>query len=193
MLVGCSAHAAVYEFDDGESELTVWVPRAGLLRMVGHDHTIEVQKFSGYLLWNEGDVQDSQLFMEVTSASLKIADKGVTEKQRNDIQEEMEGEAVLQVAAYPDIRFESSGIIVADPGKWEVHGSLTIRDVTQKFSFDVAVDFHTAELLVAVGVALLKPSEFGIPPVRALGGLVRTSDQIELRFRIQGQRSKVNP
>lgn len=183
----CPTHAAVYEFLEDESEIHVWVPRAGLLKFAGHDHTIGAGGFAGHLHWNPERPDEAKISLNLTTASLRVMDEGVTDKQQAEIQAEMEGTAVLHVEQHAEIQFASSRITVDTSGHWEVRGVLTVRGVSNEITFPADVAFPEPERLVATGVASIQPGDFGIAPVRALGGLVRTANTIEVRFNIHGR------
>lgn len=179
------AECARYDFIAEESSLSVWVPRAGMLSFVGHDHTIEAESFNGFLEWEPNRPEIATLAVEVPVKTLRV----VEEKDRAEVLAKMRSGAVLDQNAYPWIRFESKDIVVEEPGRWIVTGTLTVRGIQRTLGFPAEVTFPTDDAFIATGSAELRPENFGIEPITALAGTVRTADVIEVRFTIRGRRN----
>lgn len=183
-------HAERYHFSGESSRLEVLVPRAGLLSALGHDHHLVAGSFKGTLEM-KNDVPN--LALEVSVADLAILDD-VSEKTRATITSHMLAQAVLDAGAYPVVRFASTRIEITAPGQWEVTGDLEIRGLRRSLTFQATVDFPQPDRMAARGELTLRPRDFGIKPVKALGGTVRTASEITLRFDISGIRNQaLNP
>lgn len=177
-----------YDFLPGESTMEVHVPRAGLLKRLGHDHLIRAGSLAGHVEFANGSPVARELRLEVSVASLSVADEEVSEKDRRKIESEMLGDEVLALADWPVIRFSATRIELKDSGEWKVTGILTIRDQSREVSFTSMVSYPANGQLLAVGSLELTPEEFGIQPVSALAGMVRTAEVIEIRFSIAGHK-----
>ena len=180
--------AASYEFDERESKVVVHVPRAGLLSFAGHNHTVAVTSFGGSLDWPPGSPGGAFIVFETRAAALEVLDPGVDAAKRAEIQAKMQSAVVLAPDEHPLIRFESTRIDVAENGEWTVFGRLSIRGVEQELSFPADVQLEGEHMLLAMGVVNIKPEQFGIKPVSALGGAVRTADVIRLEFSLVGRK-----
>jgi polyisoprenoid-binding protein YceI len=178
--------AGRYTLAADESSLEVHVPRAGLLKVLGHDHTIDVARFDGVLVWDSDSPEEAHLHLSVPAAALSVIDEGVSEDTRAKIQTEMRGEQVLHVETHPEIAFESMEISIGESGKWDIKGALTVRGVTRPVQFPADVSFPSGGRMEASGMVQVTPEVFGIEPVRALGGAVRTASTIEIRFNVIG-------
>lgn len=189
-LLTSGLQAERYAFAATDSSLSVFVPRAGLLKVLGHDHTIVVRQFDGLLVFDPADPESTRIEVRVPARALSVVDEGVSQETRAKIEEEMRGQQVLQQADHPEIVFESTEINIGQPGSWTVLGSLTIRGQTRPVTFPVEVQFPTPYRLEASGVVKLKPEDFGIKPVSALGGAVRTARTIEIPFKVVGLKEK---
>jgi polyisoprenoid-binding protein YceI len=185
----CNLRAADrFAFSPNESSLTVYVPRAGLLSVLGHDHTIKVGHFDGTLEMDRDNPETAQIRLTILAGSLAVADEDVSEETRSKIETEMRGDDVLQQEAHPEIFFESMEVIATAPGEWEVRGALTVRGVTRPVKVPAKVAFLSGGRFEATGLVKVKPEIFGIKPVRALGGAIRTASTIEIRFDVSGSR-----
>lgn len=181
---------AEYELDWEASRVVVWVPRAGVFGFLGHDHMIRVTRFDGRLHWDEGSPANAQLTFEACASCLKVIDEGLNKKERTEVQQTMESERVLDAESHPEIRFDSTSIAPGNSGEWIITGELTIRGVSREVSFPAQLSFPSSRNLEASGVVQLKPSSFGIAPVTAVGGTIRTADSIELRFHVFGRKAE---
>lgn len=179
-----------YDFIPDESSIAIHVPRAGLLSLFGHDHDIEASRFEGFLSVDHADLETSRIVVRILTKDLRIVDEGVPEETRSKIDAEMRSENVLHEHAHAEIVFESSDISVENPDHWSINGELTIRGVTRPVVFAAKVRFPSESRLDAAGEVKLKPIDFGIEPVRALGGAVRTASTIDIRFHIAGTQEK---
>lgn len=184
-LAVCQTGAARYEFVPAESSLVVWVPRAGLLKFVGHDHTIEAQAFHGFLEWDASEADQARLSLEVPVSTLRLLEG----KDRKKIDEKMRGPAVLDESGYPSIAFISTAIAPCTESEsvWNVSGILSVRGIEREVTFPAEVTFPEDGSVLASGTARMKPADFDIEPVTALAGAVRTADTIEVRFTVYGK------
>jgi polyisoprenoid-binding protein YceI len=175
---------AVFSIRADESSFTVKVGRAGLLKLFGHDHVVEVRRFTGEVNWSPDAAETSSLRLEIEAASLTVVDEGIDEEERAAIQQVMETE-VLEVDQYPEIRFELKGLRLkeTDDGAYRatLGGDLTLHGVTHAIEIPLQLTVSDGRLR-ARGNVKLKGSRFGIEPVVVAGGTVKTKDELELIF-----------
>lgn len=178
MLVAFSAVPAAAQprqIDTAKSTLTVHVYKSGALSMFGHNHEISAPIHSGTV-----DVTARRVELTVESTAMRVLDPGASEKDRTEIQTTMLGPEVLDTARYKEIVFRSTAVEPAGAGAWNVTGSLSLHGETKPVTVKVAEKGGRY-----TGQALLKLTSFGIKPVKAAGGAVKTKDEIRIEFDIQ--------
>ena len=80
-----------YRIIDAQSRFTIHVGKAGFLSSAAHDHTIAVKAFTGRVSVNAGaTITGASMEMDIDTRSLKVMDQGISEKDRAEIQSEME-------------------------------------------------------------------------------------------------------
>jgi polyisoprenoid-binding protein YceI len=170
-----SAAATRRSFDLKHSVLRVRVSKSGLFSALGHDHEIEAPIAQGEL--DDGSSPAVRLRVEV--AELRVADPGISDSDRAEIQKTMQGPKVLDAANFAEIRFESAAVMPAGSGHWKVAGNLTLHGQTHPVSVDA-----TLKDGVYRGSAGFKQSEFGIAPVSVAGGAVKVKDEVRIEFEV---------
>ncbi len=170
---GGAALAQQRAIDTERSTITVHVFRSGLFSVFAHNHEIGAPIASG--------TTDGQHAVEliVSSADLKVLDPDVSAKDRTEVQQTMLGPQVLNVAAFPQIRFRSTQVESLGPGKWRVQGDLTLHGVTRPISLEVAQERGRYR-----GVAILKQRDFGMTPIKIAGGTVSVKDEVRVEFAV---------
>ncbi len=186
----CKEVHVAYELAGGEDSLfVVTVPRAGALRFLGTTHTIEFRTLRGNLCWHEETPESSKLNLWISTADLDVTEGETLARRRESVRQEAVGSEVLDAKAYPDIHYSSTEFTPLDNQRWMITGELSIREVTRHFKVEAQLRFAEPGKLVATGAFSLRPEVFGIPPVTALGGSVRTDETIHLEFSIRGRKS----
>jgi polyisoprenoid-binding protein YceI len=191
MLIAISVSTALaaqtqYRVQSDQSRISVRVGTAGFLKMFGHDHTIEVRRFTGAVDWNEESPETSKFSLEIEAASLTVADEELSEKDRAQVQSDMETKA-LALSEHAKISYQSTKVTV---GKTEgarrrlnVSGMLNLRGLQK--SIDVPVDLSVADgRLTASGKLELKSGNWGVPQIAAAGGSVKTKEELGIEFEI---------
>ncbi len=161
--------------DAEKSTMTVRVFKTGLLSGLGHDHEISAPVASGTV-----DKTTHQVELHIDARALRVMDRGISDKDRAEIQSNMLGQPVLEAEQFPAIVFRGSGAASAGNGAWTVNGSLTLHGQTHPIAVNVQEksDHYT-------GVSRLKQSDFGITPIKVAGGTIRVKDEIQIEFDIQ--------
>jgi len=169
-----AALAAPRPIDSAGSKITVFVGKAGAFSAFGHDHEVSAPVASGTV-----DTEARRVEFTVRSASMKVLDPKVSDKDREEIQKNMVGPEVLDVEKYPEIRFRST-TGEQSAGSWTVKGELTLHGQTQPVT--VTVKEQSGHY---VGSAKIKQTDFGIKPVKVAGGTVKVKDELRIDFDIQ--------
>ena len=185
-----SAARASYSIDPQASKIEIQVARDGFLKAFGHDHVVSAEKYSGEIQFDSGKVESSSVEFVVEAASLKVLDPGESEKDRNEVQETMLGEQVLDATKYPQIRFSSTSVKAGSSvSRLAVEGSLVLHGVTKPLTVPVNIQVANDGTITADAEVLLLQSDFGITPYKAVGGTVRVKDKLKLIFHIVARKT----
>ncbi len=158
--------------DTGNSKLIVHVSKAGAFSAFGDNHEVEAPIAEGSV-----DEGTRRVKFVVESRRLKVLDPQMSPDKRQQVQERMVGPEVLDVARFPRITFESTGVEQAGPDRLLVRGQLSLHGVTRP----VVVNVRT-ENGRYVGSSTFKQREFGITPISIAGGSVKVKDELKIEF-----------
>ena len=169
-----------------ESRITVHVGTAGLFKVFGHEHNIQVKGIAGRVEWNPEAPASSRFTLEVDAASLTVADEELSEKDRAQVQSDMETKA-LALPQNPKIVFVSTEVRVEKSEganhRLKLRGTLSLRGVTKPV--EVPLTLEVAEgRLTAKGEMELESRNWGVPQIAAVGGSVKTKEELQLAFEI---------
>jgi polyisoprenoid-binding protein YceI len=164
-----SAQTAI---DPQKSSIIVRVFKAGVFSAFGHEHEISAPIQQGSFTENPASVE-----LTVDARRMRVMDKGISEKDRTDIQQTMLGPKVLDSERFPEIRFRSSGVERLGEGKWTVLGDLTIHGETRPVK--VCAEGGNGHYRAT---AELKQKDFGITPVAVGGGAVKVKNELRIEF-----------
>ena len=170
------ARAEKRGIDPQRSTITVHVYKTGLFSAFAHDHEIAAAIA-------KGELDDQSVEFRVEAAKLRVADKEVSEKDREQIQRTMEGPEVLDVRKFAEIHFRSTGVEKAGANRWTVRGDLSLHGQTRPIVIEVSERGGHY-----VGSAMLKQRDFGMTPVSVAGGTVKVKDQVKVDFDIVAER-----
>jgi polyisoprenoid-binding protein YceI len=182
--------AAVYSIDPAHSRIELTVFRSGLLKMIGHDHAIAAKSFSGQVRLNPGNMRDSSVQLDIDARSLVVLDDpSVSERDRQQIQANMEGAKVLNVQEFPQIVFHSTGVNgdATAPNRLLLRGRLNLHGVEKEMAFPVQVH-REANRLRVTGTAVVTQTDFGIKPIKVAAGGLRAKDRISVKFEILAEK-----
>ena len=163
------------DVDAGRSEVEVDVARSGLLAAFGHGHRIIAPVSTGRVLAENGPRAE----IEFDARSLRVADAGLSDADREKIQATMEGPEVLDAGRYPEIAFRSTAVEAEGTGRWSVAGSLTLHGATRPVRAEVTL--VDRRYRGSVGFRL---TDFGIHPPAVAGGAVRVRDEVRIVFEV---------
>jgi polyisoprenoid-binding protein YceI len=159
--------------DAAHSRVEVDVSRSGLLSAFGHDHRITAPITSGQVRSQGGPRAE----IAFDARSLRVADGGLSDSDREKVQATMEGPDVLDAERYPEIAFRSAAIEGAGADHWTVEGSLTLHGQTRTVRGDVSLAGGRYR-----GSAVFKLTDFGIRPPVVAGGTVHVRDEVRIVF-----------
>jgi hypothetical protein len=165
--------AEAHSVEPEHSTLTVFVYKSGVLSAFAEDHVIRAPIARGAV----SEEPPLALQMVVRAIDLEVLDPSLGPRQRHDMQALMLGPAILDAARYPDITFTSTAIEAVGPERWRVTGGLTIHGETRIVTF-----FAIRESNRYRGSILVKQRDFGIQPIRFMGGTVTVKDELKIEF-----------
>jgi len=159
--------------DPSASTVEVQVSRSGLLSAFGHDHRIVASVASGHVLCREGPRTE----IAFDARTLRVADGGLSDSDREKVRTTMEGPEVLDAARYPEVVFRSTAIEPVSVDRWSVAGSLTLHGETHAVRAEVVLADGRYR-----GSTAFKLTDFGIRPPVVAGGTVRVGDEVRIVF-----------
>jgi polyisoprenoid-binding protein YceI len=118
--------AGTYTLDPSHTKIAFWVRHLMVAKVRGHFNA-----FSGTIVVAE-DPLESTVHAEIQAASIDTGDP-----QRDA---HLRSEDFLNAEDYPTLTYVSTGIRVADAGRFMVDGELTVRGVTRPVSIDAAFE-----------------------------------------------------
>jgi polyisoprenoid-binding protein YceI len=170
-----AARAEKREIDVAHSVMKVHVYKTGLFSGFAHDHEISAPIARGTV----DDSANPIVELAVESGKLQVEDPGVSDKDRAQIQQTMQGPQVLDSVQYPEIRFRSTRVQPAGNGRWTIDGDLSLHGQTHPVQVTVTKKEGKYE-----GSAAFKQRAFGITPVSIAGGAVKVKDEVKIEFQI---------
>ncbi len=189
LLLGLEAPVAepvVYKVAAEESRMTVHVGTAGLFKMFGHEHNIAVRGLSGQVDWDPESKAPSRFVLEIDASSLTVADEELSEKDRAQVQSDMETKA-LALPQNRRIAFQSAEVRVEkNEGarlQLKLKGTLSLRGVSKPLEVPLTLD-ATGDRLTAKGELELESGSWGVPQIAAVGGSVKTKQDLGIAFEI---------
>jgi polyisoprenoid-binding protein YceI len=168
-------YAQLQVIDANKSSLKIRVFKSGAFSAFAHDHEIQAPI-------DEGKIDSSaspSVQLRVDSRKMRVLDPEISADKRAEIQQTMEGTAVLDVAHFPEISYRSTAITKTGDDHWEVRGNLNLHGKDQLVVVAVSSDGGHYR-----GSASFKQSNFGISPIRIAGGTVKVKDEVKIEFDI---------
>lgn len=175
------------EVDTAHSTIKLRVLKSGVFSAFGHNHEIEAHIAGGRV--QLGD--NPSVTITVRARDLKVVDADASPKDRQDIQQTMEGPKVLDVERFPEISFQSSEVrpqhgkeksekkSEKSSERWDVRGNLTLHGKSSPITFVVeSKNDHY------VGTCEVRQRDFGMTPVTVAGGSVKVKDEVKVEFDI---------
>jgi polyisoprenoid-binding protein YceI len=178
-----------YALDPGQSRFTVQAFARGLLSAFAHNPTIAIRDFTGEVQFDPAAPGEAAVQMTVRADSLAVIDN-VPERDRPEVERQMRGD-VLEVAAYPEVRFRGkavqAGRVADDWYRLRLSGPLFLRGVTKTQEVDTQLRLLDGEARLSGAFTLSQPA-YGIKRVSAVGGMVTLQDELKFAFDIVGRK-----
>jgi polyisoprenoid-binding protein YceI len=179
-----AAAPRTYRIDAAASRIHVHVGRAGLFSFAGHEHEVVASVGSGEVVLDADAPARSSVHIEIPARSLRVTGAGEPTRDVPEVQKNMEGPKVLDVARFDRIVYVSRTVAAraVGDGVWDVEvvGDLTIRDATRSVPLQLRVTV-SGDRLQAAGTVRVRQSAFGITPI-SVAGVVKVKDELELRI-----------
>ena len=178
-----------YTIDPAMSRFTVKAFATGMFSAMGHNPTVAIRDFSGEAEFAPDTLDHAALSLKIDARSLAVSDD-INDKDRREMEQTMKLE-VLEVARYPEIRFDASNASASKAGNGyylvRVLGDLSLHGVTrpQPVSAQIAL---TGDILRAHGEFSVRQTDFGIRPVSVAGGTLKLKDELKCTFDILARR-----
>jgi polyisoprenoid-binding protein YceI len=182
----------IYSVATNESAFTILVGKGGALSGLGHEHIVAVKSFSGEAHIPSNALDRASFALEIEAGSLSVADKGIADKERMEIERTMKSK-VLDVSHFPKISFQSvsiTNIKATTNGQTALlNGHLTLHGVTNQVRVPAAITVTPEQLHVSVDVTI-KQTDFGIKPYSTAGGAVKVRNELKIRFSVIARPSR---
>ena len=195
LLVGAGAPesgtALAFRVDASASRVTIQVGKAGLFKFAGHEHEVSALGFSGDVVAHPADLSRSSVRLTFEAAALKVTGSGEPPEDLPKVQEAMSGPRVLDVARFPEMRFDSRkvGGRRTPEGSWEIEvtGDFRLRAETRSLTLPMRVQL-AGDTLTATGRVTIRHSDFGLEPI-SVAGVVKVKNELVIEYRIVARRT----
>ena len=168
------AGAQKHNIDTQKSTLTIHVGKAGVFSKLGHEHEVSAPIHSG----TADTGPHPAVEVHVDARELRVIGKDEPEKDRAEVQRTMLGPEVLDSEHHQEIVFKSTSAEPAGPGRWTLHGNLTLQGQTRPVTVEVTLKDGRY-----TGAATVKQTDFGIKPPGKAG--VRAKDEVRVEFDVR--------
>src|SRR6202162_1098354 len=174
LMCALGVSAQQHNTDTQKSTLTIHVGKTGAFSGLGHEHEVRAPIHSGTVDTGSHPAVEMHLGAR---AQREIA-KEDFEKDRSEVQRAMLGPEVLDSERHQEIVFKSTVAEPAGPGRWTLHGNLTLRGQTRPVTVHVTLKDGRY-----TGEAIVKQTDFGIKPPGKAG--VRAKDEVRVEFDVR--------
>jgi polyisoprenoid-binding protein YceI len=175
--------ATRFRIDPGQSRFTARVTAAGLLSFLGHSPTFAVREFAGTVAFVDDRIANLEVHLSARVGALEGTDY-VSAPDRRQIEERMRSD-VLDVPHHPEVEFHGRATSTDKTGtgqyRMRITGLLTVRGIRRSHVMGCDLRAYTDGFRLR-GETGVRMSEFGIPPVTALGGTICLEDEVKLVF-----------
>ena len=166
-----------------DARFALEVGKTGL--MSGKKHVFEFSRYSGEVLYNASEPEQSRVYFTAESASIECKDDWGGDKQQKKV-EDYALDTMLAAGKFPELRFDSTRITQKTETEFEVTGTLTIRDVSQPVVVKVSLETESGNRILFTGQSIIKMKDYGLKPPKAALGLIGTKNEMLVLFRLAG-------
>ena len=181
--------ASRFRLDSRSSRFSVQAFASGMLSAFAHNPMIAVRDFAGELILPGEGLAGGSFTLIVHAASLEVSDN-IRQKDRLEIDRVMRTD-VLEIATYPDIRFQSSDIAAESVAEnWyrvTFKGNLQLHGVTRPLQIDAQVTLLEDSCRLGGGFTI-RQTDFRIKRTSAAGGMIVAKDELKFTFDIVGKK-----
>ncbi|HBP23625.1 MAG TPA: hypothetical protein DEA08_38345 [Planctomycetes bacterium] len=192
------AQAVDYVVDAKESELVVFLFKAGVARRFAHDHVVAATRFQGTLRYDPQQPTKTQVEVVAEAASLEPDDpklvkkhkvkNSASEKDRAEIKASLLGEDQLYAEKHKTIRFVATGVKRHKDGRLLMTGKLTLRGKTKTLTFELEqLELDKKGVLRGSCRFWIQQSWFGYEPYSAFLGAVKVKDRARIEVSLVGR------
>jgi len=148
--------------------------KTGLFSGFAHDHEVSAPIASGSI--NDSE-KNSSVSLKINTRELKVLDPKLEPDKREEVQETMHSEKVLNSTVFPEIEFTSTQARSTGPDRWMLVGKLTLHGVTHAVTVNAQrQNGHY------IGATTFRQTDFGITPISISGGTVKVKDEVRIEF-----------
>jgi len=180
-----SAAIAEYAIDPRMSRFTVRGSAGGLLSSFGHNPILGIRDFTGQVRLDPEAPGQASLHLAVRAGSLEVQNDAI-DKDRRKMKRVID-EEVLEIAAYPEISYQTTGVkaarIAAGSFRLEIDGRLSLHGATRPQRVTANVTIMGA-MLRANGEFSLQQTDYRIRPASVAGGALKLKDELKFSFDI---------
>ena len=159
------------------TQLSLEVYKTGL--MSGKKHFFLFEKFHGELRYDPQQPATSSVRLEIDAASAVCKDTWVSPGDLRKVQAAALHD-MLAADRFPRLTFTSTRLAAAGPGRYDIEGTLTIREIAKPAVVHVRVDAGSA--LRIEGDAEVKLRDYGLKPPGAALGAIGTKNEMKVSF-----------
>jgi len=172
--------------DPGASRVRIHLRRAGLLKVLGHDHEIEASIAAGHVEVVDGDPKRSSVRLRFEARRLAVVPGSEPAGDIPKVEARMRGPEVLDVERHSDIVFTSSSVggeaIEHGRARLRVQGMLELKG--RSFPVEIPLEVQrTGTELRARGEVEWRLSDLGVEPP-SVAGVVKVANAFRLTFDI---------
>jgi polyisoprenoid-binding protein YceI len=193
LAASAQTNTRTYAISADDSNVWIFVGKAGFFSALGHDHEIGIKSFSGRIDVPQLGASGGSLDLDIEAKSFVVLDKEASEKDRAKIFKAMHDD-VLESEKFQKIAFRSVSVSDLKPtgeGSYSLtlNGDLTLHGVTKRIALPATVTI-TPEQLRAVGKYTLKQTDYGIKVYSAGAGTVKVKNEVVVNFNIVAKASE---
>jgi polyisoprenoid-binding protein YceI len=180
-----------YVIDPRSSRFTVQAFATGILSAFGHNPTIAIRDYDGEVQFVPGRYDDASVHVTIQTGTFEVLDE-MKRSDREKLEQEMFS-AVLDVARFPTVLYESRRVVVEKDGRDLLQvsstGDLTLHGVTHAHTVDArAIDMDST--LRVFGEFTLRQSDYGMKQFSVAGGVLRLKDELKFKFELFARRKE---
>jgi polyisoprenoid-binding protein YceI len=180
-----AAEPTTYQVDPAESEVVVFLYKAGLAARMAHDHVIAATDFAGEITHDPEAPEATSASITVQAGSLAVDLPRLVKKHgiksspsaddRKTIKKTLESKEQLHVKEHPTITFRSTGAKRVKDALY-LTGTFTLRGVSKTVTFLIDLELEDGALR-GRGRFPVRQSDFGYKPYSAFLGAVKVKDR----------------